>query len=289
MTDVLDGVLADLQAESAYVESLVADLDEAGWRTLTPAEGWDVATTIAHLLWTDESSVKAIAGTLLVNGEADKEPWDALVMEAFGDPSGFVDAAALTIATTHTGAQLLERWRASSAALADALRTVPDGQKLMWFGPPMAPASMATARLMETWAHGLDIADAVGAPHSVTDRIRHVASIGFRTRNFAFAQNGLEAPAEPIRLELVLPSGEPLVFGPDEATQTVTGSAYDFAALVTQRVHRDDTGLVATGPDAEKWLTIAQAFAGPPGGGRPAKEQGEKDPAQKDQTQGEKA
>lgn len=271
MNAVLDGVLADLQEESAYVESLLADLDEAGWRTATPAEGWDVATTVAHLLWTDESSVKAIAGTLLVNGEADKEPWDALVMDAFGDPTGFVDTAALTIAKTHTGTELLERWRASKAALAAALRTVPDGQKLMWFGPPMAPASMATARLMETWAHGLDVADAVGAAHSVTDRIRHVVSIGFRTRNFAFAQNGLEAPAEPIRLELTLPSGAPLVFGPDDATQTVTGSAYDFAALATQRVHRDDTDLVATGADAETWLTIAQAFAGPTGGGRAPK------------------
>ncbi|GGO89054.1 TIGR03084 family protein [Nocardioides phosphati] len=280
MSDVLDGVLADLQAESAYVESLVADLDEAGWRTATPAEGWDVATTIAHLLWTDESSVTAIEGTL-----GDKTRWDALVMEAFADPTGFVDTAALTIAKTHTGAELLERWQASKAALAAALRTVPDGQKLMWFGPPMAPASMATARLMETWAHGLDVADAVGAPHSVTDRIRHVVSIGFRTRNFAFAQNGLEAPAEPIRLELTLPSGEPLVLGPDDAGQTVTGSAYDFAALVTQRVHRDDTGLVADGPDAEKWLAIAQAFAGPAGGGRPA----QKDQSGHDQSQGEKA
>ncbi|TCJ29377.1 TIGR03084 family metal-binding protein [Nocardioides jejuensis] len=271
MNAVLDGVLADLQAESAYVESLLADLDEAGWRTATPAEGWDVATTIAHLLWTDESSVKAVAGTLLVNGDADKEPWDALVLDAFGDPTGFVDTAALTIAKTHTGAELLARWQESKAALADALRSVPDGQKLMWFGPPMAPASMATARLMETWAHGLDVADAVGAPHSVTDRIRHVASIGFRTRNFAFAQNGLEAPAEPIRLELVLPSGETWIAGPEDATQTVTGSAYDFAALATQRVHRDDTDLVATGPDAETWLTIAQAFAGPAGGGRAPK------------------
>ncbi|MDO7868054.1 TIGR03084 family metal-binding protein [Nocardioides jiangxiensis] len=271
MNPVLDEVLGDLQAESAYVESLLADLDEQGWRTATPAEGWDVATTIAHLLWTDEASVKAIAGTLLVNGDADKEPWDALVMDAFADPSGFVDTAALTIAKTHTGAELLERWQASKQALAAALRSVPDGQKLMWFGPPMAPASMATARLMETWAHGLDVADAVGAPHSVTDRIRHVASIGFRTRSFAFAQNGLDAPAEPIRLELVLPSGEPIVFGPDDATQTVTGSAYDFAALATQRVHRDDTDLVATGADAETWLTIAQAFAGPAGGGRAPK------------------
>lgn len=269
MSTVLDEVLTDLQAEGQYVESLVADLDEAGWRTPTPAEGWDIATTVAHLLWTDESSIKAIDATLDAPGG--KAAWDALVMEAFGDPAGFVDTAAITLAKELAGAELLARWTTSRAAIVDKLRTVPDGQKLMWFGPPMAPASMATARLMETWAHGLDVADAVGAPHSLTDRIRHVASIGFRTRNFAFAQNGLEAPAEPIRLELVLPSGAPLVFGPDEATQTVTGSAYDFAALATQRVHRDDTDLVAAGADAETWLAIAQAFAGPAGGGREPK------------------
>ncbi len=269
MSNVLEEVLADLTAEGQYVESLVADLDEAGWRTLTPAEGWDVATTVAHLLWTDESSVKAIDATL--DPEQGKAAWDALVMDAFGDPTGFVDTAALGLAKELSGAELLARWTGSRAAVVAKLRTVPDGQKLMWFGPPMAPASMATARLMETWAHGLDIADATGAPHSLTDRIRHVASIGFRTRNFAFAQNGLDAPTEPVRLELTLPSGATWTAGPDDAPQTVTGSAYDFAALATQRLHRDDTDLVATGADAEKWLTIAQAFAGPAGGGRAPK------------------
>lgn len=268
-TGVLDDVLADLEAEGDAVEDLVADLDEGGWRTATPAEGWDVATTVAHLLWTDETSLKAIAGTL---EESAKGPWDEVVGEAIADMEGFVDKAAMGIASSLSGAELLARWRSSRAAIVAALRKVPDGQKLMWFGPPMSAASMATARLMETWAHGLDIADAVGAPHLVTDRIRHVASLGFRTRNFAFAQNGLEAPAEPFRLVLTAPSGETWTFGPDDAGQSVTGSAYDFCALVTQRLHRDDTDLVASGPDAEKWLEVAQAFAGPPGGGRPAKE-----------------
>lgn len=264
--NVLDEVLADLTAEGAYVESLVAGLDEAGWRTPTPAEGWDIATTVAHLLWTDESSVKAIEGTL-----GDKTEWDALVMDAFGDPTGFVDTAALGLAKELTGAELLARWQASRAALADRLRTVPDGQKLMWFGPPMSPASMATARLMETWAHGLDVADALGVSSgdSATDRIRHVASIGARTRNFSFTQNGLEPPAEEFRVELLLPSGATWTAGPEDAPQRVTGSAYDFCQLVTQRVHRDDTDLVAAGADADRWLDIAQCFAGPAGGGRP--------------------
>lgn len=274
---VLDDVLADLAAEGERLDALVAGLDEQGWRTPTPAEGWDVATTVAHLLWTDETSVKAIAGTLCANGPADKEPWDAIVMEAIGDPTGFVDTAALGLAGSLSGAALLDRWRTSRADLDAALRAVPDGQKLMWFGPPMSPASMATARLMETWAHAIDVADGLVAAGRLdarpepTDRIRHVASIGFRTRNYAFKNNGLEPPADEFRVELTAPSGETWAFGPEDAPQRVTGSAYDFCQLVTQRLHRDDTDLVAEGDDAHTWLDIAQAFAGPAGGGREPK------------------
>ena len=274
MSNVLDGVLADLAAEGAYVESLVAGLDEPGWRTATPAEGWDIATTIAHLLWTDETSVKAIDGTLLVNGEGDKAPWDEVVMKAFADPAGFVDTEAIDLAKSLSGAELLARWQASRTALEAKLRTVPDGQKLMWFGPPMSPASMATARLMETWAHGIDVAEGQGLVHEASDRIRHVASLGHRTRNYSFVNSGLEKPDEEFRLELTLPSGEVWTAGPEDAAQTVTGPAYDFCLLVTQRRHRDDLALVATGKDAEKWLTIAQAFAGPAGGGRAPMNQG---------------
>lgn len=271
MSTIVEEILRDLAAEGAAVEALVVGLDEAGWRTQTPAEGWDIATTVAHLLWTDENSIHAIDGTLMLNGPADKEPWDAVVMKAFEDPTGFVDAEALGLAKELTGAELLARWRTSRPALDAKLRTVPNGQKLMWFGPPMSPASMATARLMETWAHGLDIADAVGATVEPTNRLRHIASLGFRTRNFAYGAHGVEAPEEQFRLDLVAPDGEVWSFGPEDATQTVTGSAYDFCRLATQRINRADTDLVATGADAETWLTIAQAFAGPPGAGRAPK------------------
>lgn len=265
MNEILESVLVDLTAEGEFIESLVAGLDEDGWRTMTPAEGWDVATTIAHLMWTDETSIVAIEGTL-----GDKTAWDALVMEAIADPAGYVDNAAFALAGSLSGAELLTRWQASRPTLNTALRGVPHGQKLMWYGPPMAAASMATARLMESWAHGLDIAEALGMPNEPTDRIRHVASLGFRTRNFSFVNNGLEAPAEQFRLELKAPSGDVWTFGPEDAAQTVTGSAADFCRLVTQRVHRDDTDLIATGADADKWLDIAQCFAGPTGGGREA-------------------
>ena len=69
---------------------------------------------------------------------------------------------------------------------------------------------MATARFMETWAHGLDVADALGVRRQVTDRIRHVVHLGVRTRDFAFATHGADAPGSEFRVELTSPSGEPV-------------------------------------------------------------------------------
>ncbi len=258
---VLDQVLSDLAAEGAALEAMVADLDEPDWRTPTPAAGWDVATQIAHLAWTDEVAVAAAT---------DKEAWDAHVLTAIDDPEGYVDAEALA-GGQRPPEEILSRWRAARAALNQALRHCPDGQKMPWFGPPMSPTSMATARFMETWAHSLDVAEALGVEPEPTDRIRHVTHLGVRTRNFSFGVHGLEAPREEFRVELVAPSGELWSWGPAGAQQRVTGSSYDFCLRVTQRRHRDDLDLIAVGRDADRWLDLAQAFAGPPGAGREAK------------------
>ncbi len=267
---VLEQVLADLAAEGAALEAVVAPLDEAGWRTPTPAAGWDVATQVAHLAWTDEVAVAAAT---------DKEQWDAVVTAALADPTTYIDDMAL-----HGGRVapevLLTRWREGRASLQEALRSCPEGFKMPWFGPPMSPTSMATARFMETWAHGLDVADARGVEVEPTDRIRHIAHIGVRTRNFSFGANGLEPPTDEFRVELRSASGELWTWGPEDAAQVVRGSARDFCLRVTQRRHRDDLDLVAEGPDAERWLDLAQAFAGPPGPGRPPSAAGSPSSAQ---------
>jgi uncharacterized protein (TIGR03084 family) len=132
----------------------------------------------------------------------------------------------------------------------------------------MSVASALTARLMETWAHGQDIADTVGAHREPTPRLRHVAHIGVGARPFSYAAHQLAPPAEPVRVELVGPDGELWTWGPADARDRVTGPALDFCLLVTQRRHRADTAVAAAGPGADLWLSIAQAFAGPPGSGR---------------------
>lgn len=263
---VLDGVIADLTAEGDQLRAAVAGLDADGWTTFTPADGWTVATTIGHLLWTDEVAVLA-AGALTDEG---KQAWDAVVLQAIDDPTGFVDKGALELGALAPN-ELLARWDAGRVALPEALRAHPDGAKMPWFGPPMSPTSMATARFMETWAHALDVYEALALEPEVTDRIRHVAHIGVRTRNYSFINNELPAPTDEFRIELTAPSGELWTWGEEDAPQSVRGSAYDFCQLVTQRIHRDNTDLVTVGTDAEKWLTIAQAFAGPAGGGRDPK------------------
>ncbi|HEX3713870.1 MAG TPA: TIGR03084 family metal-binding protein, partial [Trebonia sp.] len=156
----------------------------------------------------------------------------------------------------------------SRTELTEAFRTADPDSRLPWFGPAMSPASSVTARLMETWAHGTDILDTFGIDRVPTTRLRHIADLGIRALRYTYAVNGLERPGDPIRVELAAPDGQRWTWGPDGARDRVAGDALDFCLVVTQRRHRDDTGLDVRGPVAAQWIAIAQAFAGPAGPGR---------------------
>lgn len=255
MNDKLDAVLTDLEAEGAQLETWVAPLEAAMWATPTPAQGWTIANQIAHLAWTDETSVKAAT---------DEEAFAETVKAAMANPAGFVDEAANELAALDA-ADALAHWRFSRQSLIQALRDVPEGTKIPWYGPPMSPTSMATARLMETWAHSHDVAEALGIETPRSDRAKHVAYLGVRTRDFAHHMRGENPPAEEFRVELTSPSGELWAWGPENAAQGVVGDGWDFALLATRRLHPDDAAVKAVGPEAEHWLTIVQAFAGLPG------------------------
>jgi uncharacterized protein (TIGR03084 family) len=254
--DIID-VLADLDAESADIDALVTGLQPDMWSLATPAEGWSIAHQISHLAWTDH--VALLSAT-------DANLFLVALAPALSDPDGFVDRAATE--GLAPGPELLARWRAGRSSLREALTSAPASSKLQWYGVAMSPVSMATGRIMETWAHGQDIADALDITRVPTRRLRHVVHLANRTIAFSFAAHGRPAPAAPIRLELIAPDGETWSYGPDDAINLVRGPALDFCLVATHRRHRDDVDLVATGPVADEWLTVAQTFAGPPGRAR---------------------
>jgi uncharacterized protein (TIGR03084 family) len=255
--NVLEEVLTDLEVETSRLRAAVTGAGLTALRAPTPARGWTVATQIVHLAWTDEAALLAIAAAA-----GDGDGWETLLSRGLKDPEHFVDDEALA-GTRAPDSQILARWDAACRRLPHALRAAIG--KLPWFGPAMSPTSMATARLMETWAHGLDVFEAIGVEPEITDAIYHVCHLGVRTRDFAYHVNGLEPPGGEFRIELTAPSGGLWVWGPDDSEDRISGAAYDFARVVTQRVHRHDTGLRASGAFAPAWLDVAQAFAGPPG------------------------
>ena len=250
---------ADLAAEQSALDDVVEGLTADEWLTPTPAEGWDVRDSVAHLAYFDA------AATLAATDPAAFEERE--LARAIGDRDAYFDAI-LARGRSLPGPDVLAWWRDERARFADVYRDLDPKHRVPWFGPPMSAASKVTARLMETWAHGQDVVDALGAERPATDRLRHVAHIAVGARAFSYAVRGMTVDERPVRVELVAPSGETWTWGPDDAPDVVRGDALGFCLVLTQRRHRDDANLEVVGPAADEWLDIGQAFAGAPGPGR---------------------
>ena len=252
-------LLRDLEAEGNDLVATLEGLTDAEWALATPAEGWNIHDQVVHLAFFDD---------LAILGFTRPDEFRLTIDGLRAGGPGWVDQVNRE-RTLLPPAETLKWLTDGRAALRQVFAEVGPGARSQWFGPPMSGASAATARLMETWAHGQDIYVALGLTHAVTDRVRHVCHLGVITRGFAFALRALPAPRMDVRVELLAPSGELWTWGPADAADRVTGTANDFALVVTQRRHRDDTTLTATPGPAEQWLEIAQAFAGAAtGGGR---------------------
>lgn len=248
----LDPLLADLAEEHAALDAVVAHLPAEGWDRLTPAPGWAVRHQIGHLTYFDEQA--ALART-------DPAAYEAGRDAALADRASF-DTAGPYVA--EPAADLLARWRAARAALGAAFAGADPKDRLPWYGPPMSARSFLTARLMEAWAHGVDVTDALGLAPTASDRLRHVAHLGVVTRGWSYAVRGVEAPAADVHVALDAPGGGTWTWGDAAAPDRVEGPALDFCLVVTQRRAAAGTDLVATGDAAVGWLAVAQAFAGGP-------------------------
>ena len=257
VTTGMDPICDDLEAESADLLSILGPLSAPDWDQPTPAEGWTVRDQVSHLAFFDGTGLLAAT---------DEEGFTESTrsMETKG-----VDSLGIPEGRAMSPADLLNWFQSARSTMTEAFRRLDPKARLPWYGPPMGALSFATARLMETWAHGQDVADTFAIVRTPTDRLKHVAHIGVRARAFSYATNGRTVPDTPIRVELTGPSGDRWSWN-DEAgdSNVVSGPALDFCLAVTQRRHVSDTALSVSGAAAEEWMGIAQAFAGGPGTGR---------------------
>ncbi|MEV0998790.1 TIGR03084 family metal-binding protein [Nonomuraea sp. NPDC050202] len=254
----LHAVLGDLASDGDQLDSLVAGLEPAQWQLPTPAPGWTIADQIAHLTF-----VFRLAATAATDAEA----FQAMTKDAQHNFDGAVNAALKAFADDTPGT-LLAKWRAQRAAAVTGLGAVPPDLTVPWLVNPLPPIVLACAGIMEQFAHGQDIADALGVSLRRGASLQHLVVFAVLTKDFGYLSRGLTPPATEFRFEITGPAGELWAYGPEDADQRVSGLAEDFCLLVTRRRHRADVAVTAVGEEADRWLDIAQAYRGPAGAGR---------------------
>lgn len=250
MADDHAALVEDLRAEQ---DGLALDLDgipDDDWLRPTASRGWDVRDTISHLADTDEIAYDTCTGgPRALNDLAARlaSPEDVTL-------TGVLRGRKLR------GGAVLAWWRGAAAAERELLASLDPRTRVPW-GLGMTASSLVTARLMETWAHGLDARGALGIPSVDTDRLHHVAWLSLRALPYAFGVAGRPVPEERIRVELTLPSGDTWTFGPEDAPARIMGPAGQLCRLFVQRIRlADATDLEAEGDAAVASLEVARAF-----------------------------
>jgi uncharacterized protein (TIGR03084 family) len=254
----MSALAQDLACETADLGRFLDGLTEGDWRRPTPAVGWSIADQVSHLAYFDDAAISA-----------------ALTPNAFRshrervEAAGGIEPDGIAARYRHLSVDVLRDWfEESRSRLLDVYTDLDPTGRQPWYGPDMSAASALTARLMETWAHGQDIADTLGITRAPTARLRHIAHLAVAARGYSFVVHHRPAPTDAVRVELDAAGTTVWTWGPADATDRITGTALDFCLVTTQRRHPADTALVAVGPAAQEWIGIAQAFAGPAGTGR---------------------
>ncbi len=250
----------DLLAECRELAALCETLSAEDWHRASAFYGWTPWDEIAHLCYFDETALVSATDPARFVSEA-----QALSARMAADEP--ISAVARARFGALDGAALLERWRQGFETLAAALAPLDPKARLNWYGPPMSARSFATARLMETWAHGQDIWDVMRRPRPGNARLKHIAHLGVTTYGWTFVNRGLPVPDASPGVSLAAPDGSTWTWGDPGGVHAVSGPALDFCLVVTQRRHLDDTALRVTPGPMTDWMHMAQCFAGPPADG----------------------
>jgi uncharacterized protein (TIGR03084 family) len=253
----MQDICSDLLAEYRDLAALCETLTPPQWLQRSEFYSWTPWDEIAHLCYFDETGLQSAR-------DPEGFACDAALLNQRMERGEEISALARAQFGSLNGPALVERWRVLHGSLVDALSKLDPKVRLAWYGPPMSARSFATARLMETWAHGQDVWDVVRRRRPQTPRLKHIAHLGATTFKWTFINRKLEVPSIVPYIELAAPGGGVWTWNEPSAENLVRGSAEDFCLLVTQRRHLDDTELQYGGEAVRQWLSMAQCFAGPP-------------------------
>lgn len=247
----------DFEDENEALHALLEPLSERDFETTTQFKGYTIGDVVGHLHhWN-------VAADLSLRDEAGFRAFMKQVGEGLGGGRPLVEIAREWLGALR-GRALLAEWHRFARELAQHFGAADPKARVPWAGPPMSVRSSVTARLMETWAHGQEVYDVLGAVRVDGDRIRNIAQLGVNTFGWTFANRGLPVPPDVPHVRLVAPSGAVWEWNPQSETNRVEGRASEFCQVVTQVRSLGDTQLRVVGETARRWMSIAQCFAGPP-------------------------
>jgi uncharacterized protein (TIGR03084 family) len=243
-------IFDDLAAEYDRLDDIFASLSAADWVSPSAAEGWTVVDVLLHLAQTEEVVVATLTGAPLMPGGLAQDRGGLSVDEAMDR----------WVAAERSGPEVVyPRWQAARRKSVETLRAADPDRKSAWASAPLRPATLATTRLAEHWAHALDITEPLSIPYPDTARLRHIARLAFRTLPYGFEVAGEQAG--PVRAELTGLDGETWVFGPDDAESVISGPVGAFCRVGAQRLTPEESGLTATGPFGPTALRVLRNYA----------------------------
>ena len=238
---------SDFLADVEVLADLLVSLSDSDWQRNTTFKSWTINQVLQHLHGTDHVADLALS-----------DP------EAFKAMASSSSESRKALNPTLEGRELLAAWREKAASLAAQMGELDGSARVPWFGPDMGVRMFATARQMETWAHGQAVFDLMGVGRLEADRVKNIAVIGVKTYGWTFANRQMSPPGPAPYVELTAPSGEVWSFNDFSEDDFVEGSAVDFCHVVTQVRNIADVDLTVWGEVSEAWMSIAQCFAGKP-------------------------
>ena len=247
----------DFVAESEALHGALAPLDDAAFLTVTQFKDWTIDDVVRHLHFFNEMTDLALLDPLAFAARYE-------MFEAGRKADGTMTGITGRLLRGLSGQRLLAAWRERYLEMGPRWRDADPKARVRWVGPDMSVRSSITARQMETWAHGQEVVDALGVERENGDRIRNIAHLGVQTYGWTFLNRGETAPGPAPYVRLTAPSGAIWEWGAPSEDERVAGPAVDFAQVVTQVRNVADVDLAVTGPNATRWMAVAQCFAGPP-------------------------